>query len=118
MDCSFFVLSVDLWEMEGKREQNLVMCPNILSSSLGDRSTHSHPVQYGHDGGCHSSNESQFTRNLIGRLTTSASRLKDETETVGIWFIMQDLSVRTEGKFRLNFSFFNLGLYVLRLSLY
>lgn len=50
-----------------------------------------------------------FTRNLIGNLTASAFRLKDTTDKEGIWFVMQDLSIRTEGWFRLKFSFVNLG---------
>ena len=53
----------------------------------------------------------QFTRNLIGSLTASAFRLKDDKDVLGIWFILQDLSVRTEGLFRLRFSFLNLGMY-------
>lgn len=41
-----------------------------------------------------------FTRNLIGSLAASASRLIDPSDKIGIWFILQDLSVRTEGSFR------------------
>jgi len=41
-----------------------------------------------------------FTRNLIGSLAVSANRLTDTGGKVGIWFILQDLSVRTEGTFR------------------
>ncbi|KAI1813581.1 hypothetical protein GGS20DRAFT_471077 [Poronia punctata] len=49
-----------------------------------------------------------YTRNLIGSLAASASRLQDPSDKIGIWFILQDLSVRTEGWFRLRFSFINL----------
>jgi hypothetical protein len=41
-----------------------------------------------------------FTRNLIGSLAASAFRLQDTIDKIGIWFILQDLSVRTEGCFR------------------
>lgn len=41
-----------------------------------------------------------YTRNLIGSLAASAFRLSDVAEHIGIWFILQDLSVRTEGSFR------------------
>lgn len=41
-----------------------------------------------------------FTRNLIGNCAGSAFRLHDTKERIGIWFVMQDLSVRTEGSFR------------------
>jgi len=49
-----------------------------------------------------SSNQPQgmFTRNLIGSLAASAFRLSDPEDKIGIWFILQDLSVRTEGCFR------------------
>lgn len=41
-----------------------------------------------------------YTRNLIGSLAASASKLIDTNEQLGIWFVLQDLSVRTEGDFR------------------
>lgn len=41
-----------------------------------------------------------FTRNLIGSLATNAFSLTDTEERIGIWFVLQDLSVRTEGTFR------------------
>lgn len=50
-----------------------------------------------------------FTRNLIGSLAASAFRLCDTEDRVGIWFVLQDMSVRTEGSFRLKFSFVNVG---------
>ncbi|KAH8815464.1 velvet factor-domain-containing protein [Xylogone sp. PMI_703] len=50
-----------------------------------------------------------FTRNLIGSLSASAFRLTDPDDRIGIWFVLQDLSVRTEGSFRLRFSFVNVG---------
>ncbi|KAI9825036.1 MAG: hypothetical protein M1826_007114 [Phylliscum demangeonii] len=50
-----------------------------------------------------------FTRNLIGALSASAFRLTDPDNRIGVWFILQDLSVRTEGMFRLKMSFVNVG---------
>jgi hypothetical protein len=50
-----------------------------------------------------------FTRNLIGSLCASAARLADPSDRIGIWFVLQDLSIRTEGSFRLRFSFCNVG---------
>lgn len=44
--------------------------------------------------------QGMFTRNLIGSLAASAFRLTDPSDRIGIWFILQDLSVRTEGLFR------------------
>ncbi|QPC75860.1 hypothetical protein HYE68_006612 [Fusarium pseudograminearum] len=53
--------------------------------------------------------QGMFTRNLIGSLAASAFRLNDTDKKAGIWFVLQDLSVRTEGTFRLRFSFVNVG---------
>ncbi|KAM4059334.1 velvet factor domain-containing protein [Hirsutella rhossiliensis] len=53
--------------------------------------------------------QGMFTRNLIGSLAASAFRLSDTSDHIGIWFVLQDLSVRTEGAFRLRFSFVNVG---------
>ncbi|KAI4283431.1 MAG: hypothetical protein L6R38_002153 [Xanthoria sp. 2 TBL-2021] len=50
-----------------------------------------------------------FTRNLIGSLGVSAFKLTDPDNAMGIWFILQDLSVRTEGNFRLKMNFVNVG---------
>lgn len=41
-----------------------------------------------------------FTRNLIGSLSVNAFKLQDTEQKTGFWFILQDLSVRTEGLFR------------------
>lgn len=41
-----------------------------------------------------------FTRNLIGSLTVNAASLRDPEGNLGYWFVLQDLSVRTEGWFR------------------
>lgn len=41
-----------------------------------------------------------YTRNLIGSLTVNAAKLKDNENKPGYWFVLQDLSVRTEGYFR------------------
>lgn len=38
-----------------------------------------------------------FTKNLIGSLVASASKLNDTNDELGVWFVLQDLSVRTEG---------------------
>ncbi|KAJ3499328.1 hypothetical protein NLG97_g421 [Lecanicillium saksenae] len=53
--------------------------------------------------------QGMFTRNLIGSVAVSAFNLCDTEDKRGIWFVLQDLSVRTEGNFRLRFSFVNVG---------
>lgn len=54
-------------------------------------------------------NNGMFTRNLIGSLSASAFKLTDPDNKIGVWFILQDLSVRTEGSFRLKMNFVNVG---------
>jgi hypothetical protein len=49
------------------------------------------------------------TRNLIGMNAVNACRLTDPKGKTGFWFILQDLSVRTEGKFRLKMSMCDIG---------
>ncbi|KAH9902026.1 hypothetical protein F4778DRAFT_770840 [Xylariomycetidae sp. FL2044] len=67
-----------------------------------------HPMMSNRTMGGGQSPNGMYTRNLIGSLAASGSRLTDPTDKIGIWFILQDLSVRTEGWFRLRFSFVNL----------
>ncbi|GAB7359473.1 hypothetical protein MBLNU230_g6119t1 [Neophaeotheca triangularis] len=50
-----------------------------------------------------------FSRNLIGSLTVNASKLDDTRDQPGFWFVLQDLSVRTEGWFRLKMNFIDVG---------
>ncbi|KAF2090475.1 hypothetical protein K490DRAFT_34500 [Saccharata proteae CBS 121410] len=50
-----------------------------------------------------------FTRNLIGSLSVNAFKLQDTTGKPGFWFVLQDLSVRTEGCFRLKMNFVDVG---------
>ncbi|TGZ83954.1 hypothetical protein EX30DRAFT_289127, partial [Ascodesmis nigricans] len=50
-----------------------------------------------------------FSRNLIGSLSASAFKLYDTDNKMGVWFVLQDLSVRTEGAFRLKMNFVNVG---------
>ncbi|KAK0731720.1 velvet factor-domain-containing protein [Lasiosphaeris hirsuta] len=78
--------------------------PRVYESSYGGPMAQTHRLSI-------SGNQPQgmFTRNLIGSLAASAFRLVDTEDKNGIWFVLQDLSVRTEGNFRLRFSFVNVG---------
>jgi hypothetical protein len=51
---------------------------------------------------------SSSSRNLIGSLSATSFKLNDPQGVPGLWFIFQDLSIRTEGRFRLKFTFFDL----------
>ncbi|KAF9238759.1 velvet factor [Melanogaster broomeanus] len=50
-----------------------------------------------------------YTRTLVGPLSSNACRLLDEHRKPGIFFLFQDLSVRTEGTFRLRLRLMNIG---------
>ncbi|KAI9899557.1 hypothetical protein N3K66_006018 [Trichothecium roseum] len=50
-----------------------------------------------------------LNRNLIGSVSASAFHLHDPQGEEGMWFVLQDLSVRLEGNYRLKFSFINVG---------
>jgi hypothetical protein len=52
---------------------------------------------------------SNHTRNLIGMNAVNACRLNDLEGKPGFWFVLQDLSVRTEGTFTLKLSLFDIG---------
>lgn len=50
-----------------------------------------------------------YTRNFVGASVASANILKDEHDNLGIFFVLQDLSVRTEGVYRIKLMFANLS---------
>ncbi|KAJ4479235.1 velvet factor [Lentinula aciculospora] len=52
-----------------------------------------------------------YTRTLVGPLSANATRLTDEHRKPGVFFLFQDLSVRTEGTFRLRMRLMNVGKY-------
>jgi hypothetical protein len=56
-----------------------------------------------------SGSNQNHTRNLIGMNAVNACRLNDTTGKMGFWFVLQDLSVRTEGSFRLKLSMCDVG---------
>jgi hypothetical protein len=88
LDTSFFVVIADLWSVDMTEEANLVVHP---SASGVENSP----------GSC--------TRNLVGSIVASASKLIGTDNKLGVYFVFQDLSIRTEGPFRLKFSFANLA---------
>ncbi|PWN50313.1 hypothetical protein IE53DRAFT_369016 [Violaceomyces palustris] len=52
----------------------------------------------------------RVTRNLVGCAVASASVLRDVEDNWGIFFVLQDISVRTEGVYRIRLTFVNLGM--------
>lgn len=53
--------------------------------------------------------QGMYTRNLIGSLAVNAAKLQDDHNKTGLWFVLQDLSVRTEGLFRLHMRFIDVS---------
>lgn len=48
-------------------------------------------------------------KNLVGSSVASATKLYDLDHKLGIYFVFQDISFRTEGRFKLAFSLINVG---------
>lgn len=63
--------------------------------SLGYSETSGPSVAYVHD-----QYKGALNRNLIGSVAASAFCLTDTNDQEGIWFVLQDLSVRLEGSYR------------------
>ncbi|CAG8539898.1 28825_t:CDS:2 [Dentiscutata erythropus] len=94
VDHSTMVVVAGLWSKDCKEERILVINP---SSVPAQPSSSSSSVM--------SLNAPMCTRNLMGQCISSAYVLNDHMNKLGIFFIFQDLSVRTEGTFTLKFSF-------------
>ncbi|KAK4560966.1 hypothetical protein LTR86_004921 [Recurvomyces mirabilis] len=129
VDGSFFVLQVDLWNENADREVNVVRASNTTpSASISTATTTSYPpiperqsMMYGAPPGypmaagqypgtmAMPQQHTMFTRNLIGSLTVNAAKLTDDKGHAAWWFVLQDLSVRTEGNFRLRMNFIDVG---------
>ncbi|KAF0501119.1 velvet factor [Gigaspora margarita] len=96
IDHSMMIVHAGLWSEDCTEERSLVINPSTIpTQSAGPSST------------VMSLNTPSSTRNLMGHCTSSAYVLNDHSGQQGIYFIFQDLSVRTEGTFTLKFSFCN-----------
>lgn len=119
VDKTYFVVMVELWSADGRVNMSMV----DMSASGSDPTTF-----YNRNPGYLGMNDPQvqgpssqrqtsssgsrattLVRNLIGTLAVPAYKLTDLNNLLGIWFVPYDLSVRTEGIFRLKFSFMNLA---------
>ncbi|CAG8470093.1 13741_t:CDS:2 [Acaulospora morrowiae] len=87
LDPGFFVLSATLYEYKTNQDASLVIHPT---------SNTSFPRQ-------------SCTKNLVGNSYAHGKRLKDLDGRWGIWFVYQDLSVRTDGNFYLKFALTYVG---------
>lgn len=91
--------------------------PDGVSSSSSssihphDRSPHRQPsssMQFGGGNFVQQGQAESYTRNLVGAAVASASVLKDEQDKWCTFFVFQDISVRTEGVYRIKLMFVNL----------
>ncbi|RUS17208.1 velvet factor-domain-containing protein [Endogone sp. FLAS-F59071] len=130
VDTSFYVVMCDLWSADAMTEANLVVhrsANSAISTTSPSTSTSAELTQpspttpTSHTRSAHNSAPLTSpttptstptmvsTRNLIGSVVSSAAKLFDTNRELGIYFVFQDLSVRTEGTFRLRFSFMDVG---------
>lgn len=70
--------------------------------------SHTQQPTYGGVGPSGNAQTGTCSRNLIGSLSATSFKLTDTNGKTGLWFIFQDLSIRTEGIFRLKFTYFDL----------
>ncbi|KAL1922554.1 uncharacterized protein VTP21DRAFT_10093 [Calcarisporiella thermophila] len=75
----FFVLHVTLWSEDGREERNIIYDPP------------------------------RCTRVLMGSLVASPSLLRNPEGEQGCYFVFPDLSIRTDGRYKLKFSLMKLG---------
>lgn len=91
-----FVVSATLWSPNTDSERSIVINPNTLPGPVPPYPSSASIIPM---------NEPVKVRNLVGTTVSNAYLLKDEHDRVNIFFIFHDLSVRTEGQFRIKFQF-------------
>lgn len=119
---SLLTVHVTLWDESGTRERSLLVSqaatPRRKSGSGIDSTMQdappalppAHTVPEVPVFSQASARGDRLTRVLMGSLVANPSYLKDEHDRDCALFILPDLSVRTEGKYRLRFSLFRLEL--------
>lgn len=107
VDTTFFVVFCECMDEYGPRSASLIRHPASTSSSS---------QQQQQQQASSSSPSSSTTRkpetimkNLVGLSVASPAKLYDAEGEFGIFFVFPDLSLRSEGRFRLAFSLFNIG---------
>ncbi|KAI8337016.1 velvet factor-domain-containing protein [Chlamydoabsidia padenii] len=111
IDISFFIVLCDSWHEDGTTEANLVY--HSFSSPQQSHQKQSKTTLDYQSSPSPSANEDTTKtlqmRNLVGSSVASAAKLYDLDGHLGIFFVFQDISFRTEGKFKLAFSLINVG---------
>ncbi|KAK9467623.1 velvet factor [Lipomyces arxii] len=106
LDVSFYALTVELWSVDMTQNQSIVCALPISSNANSTNMLSGSAPGVSHMTPTFSAPP---IKNLIGSVVATAFKLLDVSGKLGIWFILQDLSVRTEGNFRLKASFVDLG---------
>ncbi|RCI04314.1 hypothetical protein CU098_012481, partial [Rhizopus stolonifer] len=88
-DSILFLAQCELYDADMKENRTMVVKPSSLS-----KNTNKKP---------------EIMRNLIGSSVSNAYHLYNDQGKPGTYFVFHDLSVRTEGIFRLKFVFVNLA---------
>ncbi|ORZ14622.1 velvet factor-domain-containing protein [Absidia repens] len=126
IDISFFIVLCDSWHEDGTTEANLVYhsfssppptqpqqrSSTSSSSTSSITASQQHHLTPTNDPASSSNDEITKTlqmRNLVGSSVASAAKLYDLDGNLGIFFVFQDISFRTEGKFKLAFSLIDVG---------
>ncbi|KAK9460708.1 velvet factor-domain-containing protein [Lipomyces oligophaga] len=122
LDVSFFALTVELWSVDETRNLSIVSTLPVSAASASP-----FRGQGSRASGLPNTTNASTTvpalanapptltfvappiKNLIGSVVATAFKLHDPDGNLGVWFVLQDLSVRTEGEFKLKASFVNLG---------
>ncbi|KAL1920649.1 uncharacterized protein VTP21DRAFT_1026 [Calcarisporiella thermophila] len=108
IDTSNFVLHAGLWSPSYQHERNFVVNPAAVPVPASPL----HPK--GPTASVLSLHSPSCTRNLMGSTSVSSHLLLNPAGELGLYFVFQDLSVRTEGEFRLKFSLVDLAPWKLR----
>ena len=99
MEVSRFVVHATLYSQDSKSDRNTVINPSSIPTPIS---------MYSHASAVMSLNDPVKARNLVGVTSSSGYLLRDEHNEHGVFFIFHELSVRTEGRFRLKFMFLEL----------
>ncbi|KAJ3102396.1 hypothetical protein HDU97_000603 [Phlyctochytrium planicorne] len=99
-ECTTLVCHASLWSPNGKEERNIVVNPR--GSGEGGDLADKEDMKMGSNDKL-SVNESRLCQALVGSLATPCMILTDVDGSEGMFFVFYDLSVRTQGSFRLKF---------------
>ncbi|PVV02595.1 hypothetical protein BB560_002948 [Smittium megazygosporum] len=99
-EVSSMIVSASLWSQDGLQPCSLVVDPSSIPASSATCTDKGIRVL--------SLGEPKKINNLIGTTVSSSFFLLDHNNESGVFFIFNDLSIRTEGRFRLRFTFVNI----------